>query len=129
MLRVTCAIIEKEGKVLVTQRSEKMKQPLKWEFPGGKVEKGESEEECLQREIQEELNIKIKPVKKLSPNVHVYTEITIQLIPFVCQYQAGEIHLLEHARYEWLDKKELVNLDWAEADIPILKEYLAGFAS
>ena len=56
---VTCAIISFNNKILVVQRSENMKLPLKWEFPGGKIENGESEKECIKREIKEKLNIKI----------------------------------------------------------------------
>jgi 8-oxo-dGTP diphosphatase len=59
-IRVTCAIIEFAGKVLVVQRSKKMNLPLKWEFPGGKIEEGELEEECIVREIKEELNLDIE---------------------------------------------------------------------
>ncbi|WP_251795780.1 MULTISPECIES: NUDIX domain-containing protein [unclassified Arenibacter] len=65
---VTCAIIESENQVLVVQRSENMKLPLKWEFPGGKIEKGESEQDCLIREIREELNIEIELMKRLTPS-------------------------------------------------------------
>ena len=122
---VTCAIIESNQKVLVTQRSEKMKLPLKWEFPGGKVEKGETDEDCLIREIYEELNINIVIKKKLKSNTHKYSENkAIKLIPFICELTGGEIKLTEHANFLWLSNSELVNLDWAEADIPILNEYL-----
>lgn len=57
IIQVTCGIILKDGKVLVAQRSEAMSLPLKWEFPGGKIVRGESEEDCLKRELLEELNI------------------------------------------------------------------------
>jgi 8-oxo-dGTP diphosphatase len=122
---VTCAIIESNQKVLVTQRSEKMKLPLKWEFPGGKVEKGETDEDCLIREIYEELNINIVIKKKLKSNTHNYSENNaIELIPFLCEIKDGEIKLTEHTNFLWLSKSELLNLDWAEADVPILNEYL-----
>ena len=125
MIEVTCAIIEHNNKVLVTQRSEKMALPLKWEFPGGKIEKGETAEDCLIREILEELHINIKITKQLNSNTHQYSETkTIKLIPFICELTGGEIKLTEHANYLWLIKSELGNLDWAEADVPILNEYL-----
>jgi 8-oxo-dGTP diphosphatase len=125
MIKVTCAIIEHNSKVLVTQRGEKMALPLKWEFPGGKIEKGETDESCLIREILEELNINIKITKKLSSNTHQYSEQKIvKLIPFICEWISGEIKLTEHANFIWLSKNELASLDWAEADIPILNEYL-----
>ena len=125
MIEVTCAIIEHNNKVLVTQRSEMMALPLKWEFPGGKTEKGETAEACLVREILEELHINIKITKQLNSNTHQYSETkTIILIPFICELIDGEIKLTEHANFLWLSKSELINLDWAEADIPILNEYL-----
>ncbi len=125
MTEVTCAIIEHNNKVLVTQRSEKMALPLNWEFPGGKIEKGETAEDCLIREILEELNINIKITKQLNSNTHQYSEDkVIKLIPFICELTGGEIKLTEHANFLWLSKSELIKLDWAEADIPILNEYL-----
>ena len=125
MIEVTCAIIEHNNKVLITQRSEKMALPLKWEFPGGKIEMNETAEACLIREILEELDINIKIKKQLNSNTHEYSETKIiKLIPFICQLVSGEIKLTEHANFLWLNKSELINLDWAEADIPILNEYL-----
>lgn len=125
MIEVTCAIIEHNNKILVTQRSEKMSLPLKWEFPGGKIEKDETAEACLIREIFEELNVDIKIKRRLTSNTHQYSETkTIKLIPFICELIGGEIKLIEHANFLWLNKNELVNLDWAGADVPILNEYL-----
>ena len=124
MLDVTCAIIINENKILVTQRSEKMKLPLKWEFPGGKLETGESEIECIVREIKEELNIKIKIIERLSNSIFDYGDFQINLIPFIANYYSGEIKLLEHKEYKWVEKNELTLLDWAEADLPILKQFL-----
>ena len=101
-----------------------MKLPLKWEFPGGKLEMGESEEACIIREIKEELNINISPLKKLSNSIHDYGSFKINLIPFIAEYISGEIELSEHKAYKLLDKNELLSLDWAEADLPIVEELL-----
>lgn len=122
--KVTCAIIENDNQVLVVQRSEHMKLPLKWEFPGGKIETGETEQECLKREIREELNIEIELIKKLTPSSFIYPNITIELIPFIVKQVGGQIKLNEHNDYKYLEKAELLNVDWAEADVPIVKEYL-----
>ena len=124
MINVVCAIIFFDKKILVTQRSEKMKLPLKWEFPGGKLEAGESEIECVRREIKEELNIEIDVSKKLSNSIYDYGSFKINLILFLANYISGEIILSEHKDYKLIDKLELLNLDWAEADLPIVEEFL-----
>jgi 8-oxo-dGTP diphosphatase len=125
VINVTCAIIKKGDKVLVTLRSERMKLPLKWEFPGGKLENGESETECIEREIKEELNINIEVINKLSNSIFDYGNLQINLIPFIAKYISGDVILSEHKEYKWLEKSELNSLDWAEADLPILKEFLS----
>lgn len=125
MLQVTCAlIINAQNQILAAQRSQAMNLPLKWEFPGGKIELGETAEDCLIREIKEELNIEISIIKALPSNTYTYPKITIELIPFICEHIAGEIILKEHAQYRWLHKNELLALDWADADVPIVKHYL-----
>jgi len=123
VIRVTCGIIVKDGKILAAQRSETMKLPLKWEFPGGKIQEGESEEECLKREIKEELNILISIQYRLHPVLHNYGDFQIELIPFVAEYAGGALKLHEHRQAEWLTSNELLSLDWAPADIPILQEF------
>ena len=125
MIQVSCAIITNAQKqVLVTQRSPLMPLPLKWEFPGGKIEENETAEECLIREIKEELNIEIEITGSLSPNNHQYPDKLIRLIPFICRQIGGKIILKEHADYKWLDVKDLLDLDWAEADVGVVEEYL-----
>lgn len=124
IINVTCAIILFDNKILVTQRSEKMKLPLKWEFPGGKLEEDETEEDCIIREIREEINIEIEIVGKLSNSIFDYGSFKVNLIPFVANYIKGEIKLLEHRSYKLLNKTELLDLDWAEADLPIVEELL-----
>ena len=123
-ISVTCAIIHFDNKILAVQRSETMSLPLKWEFAGGKIEPGESDEDCIKREIFEELNIHIKVKRRLSPVLHQYPNFKINLIPFIAEYGSGELKLKEHSDYVLLDKDELYRLDWAEADLPVVKEYL-----
>ena len=124
IVNVTCAIILIENKILVVQRSDKMKLPLKWEFPGGKLEENETEIDCVKREIKEEINIDIEVVKKLSSSIYDYGAFKINLIPFIAKYIHGEIRLAEHKDYKLLEKVELLSLDWAEADLPIVEEFL-----
>lgn len=119
-ISVTCALIQNRGKILVTQRNHHMSQPLKWEFPGGKIEHCEGEVACIIREIKEELNIDIQPFCRLTPSV---TD-EIKLIPFRCHFIGGEITLSEHANYRWIPPQTLLSLDWSAADLPIVKEFL-----
>ncbi|MND73971.1 CTP pyrophosphohydrolase [compost metagenome] len=83
MLQVTCAIIQHANKILICQRSASMKLPLKWEFPGGKIETGESKEECLCREIKEELHIDISIHSALTIVEHHYADFSLLLSPIV----------------------------------------------
>jgi 8-oxo-dGTP diphosphatase len=125
VIDVTCAIIiNQENRILAAQRSNFMSLSLKWELPGGKIEPDEIAEQCLIREIKEELNIEIEIISTLKPNLHKYPFITINLIPFVCKHKKGEISLKEHADFKWVNTNELLDLDWADADLPILNSYL-----
>jgi len=125
MIDVTCAIIVKKDKILVAQRSVKMYLPLKWEFPGGKVKKNETEEDSIIRELKEELNIYVKITHRLKNRLFDYGDIKINLIPFIVKYVDGDVCILEHNDVKWLNKSELINLDWAAADISVLKEFLS----
>jgi 8-oxo-dGTP diphosphatase len=124
MIDVTCAIILKGNKILVTQRSELMSLSLKWEFPGGKIELNETAEYCLHREIKEELNLEISILKRLEPKSFDYGNFKINLIPFIAKYMSGDISLAEHISFKWLTREELKTLDWALADIAVLEEFL-----
>ena len=125
VIDVTCAlIIDSQNRVFAAQRSSVMNLPLKWELPGGKIELNESAEQCLIREIKEELNIEIEIIEGLKSNTHNYPSITINLIPFICKQLDGEIILKEHSNFKWLNANELLDLDWADADVPILYHYL-----
>ena len=102
-----------------------MSLPLKWEFPGGKIDKGESPEECLKRELLEELGIQVSVDRVLSTSTHSYPTFTVTLHPFVCSIDSGDIVLHEHAAITWLPPEKLHTLDWADADIPVIESYLA----
>ncbi len=123
-IRVTCGIIEKDNKVLIVQRSDKMSLPLKWEFPGGKIQEGETEEACILRELKEELNVEVAIKGRLPNNTHEYGTFAVTLIPFIVTYISGNIILLEHGAMALVPKEELVDFDFALADLPILRAYL-----
>lgn len=123
-IHVTCAIIERDGLVLAAQRSESMSLPLKWEFPGGKIRQGESPKECLAREIGEELGVNVAIASPIKPSTHRYLAVTVTLYPFICCLKEEKPEPIEHAALQWLRPDELHTLDWAEADLPVLAEYL-----
>lgn len=124
MLQVTCAIIIKDHKVLICQRSTSMKMPLKWEFPGGKIEQGESQEDGLKREIREELELEINLVRALTSVEYQYPTFNICLNPYICTMESGNLITKEHKQAIWVDLNDLPTYDWAEADIPIVNELL-----
>jgi 8-oxo-dGTP diphosphatase len=123
-LHVACAIIQQDGLILATQRSAAMSLPLKWEFPGGKLEAGESAQDCLVRELQEELGISVRVGQRLTPLIHSYPDFTVTLYPFCCDQLEGDLTLYEHAAARWLPLDELRGLDWVEADRPIIEQLL-----
>ena len=101
-----------------------MKLPLKWEFPGGKQNPGETAELCIKRELMEELNIEVEILQRLRDSKYDYPTFTINLIPFVVQLKAGELILREHKAFQWLSPEDLKDLDWALADIPVLEQFM-----
>jgi 8-oxo-dGTP diphosphatase len=101
-----------------------MSLPLKWEFPGGKIDHGESPEECLRRELVEELGIQVNVGKSLPATTHVYPTFSVTLYPFVCSIVSGKIVLHEHSAIVWLPPQKLSTIDWAEADLPVIQSYL-----
>ncbi len=123
-IKVTCALIEQYGRVLVTQRSQSMPEALLWEFPGGKIEPGETEKDCLIREIKEELNLIIVPIRRLTPVEFSTENKTIELIPYICEYKQGVIQLAEHRAYQWASPGELLTYAWCPADKPVVEEFL-----
>lgn len=122
-IQVSCAVIERDGLVLACRRSAAMKMPLKWEFPGGKIEAGESPEECLVREVREEMGVTVLILKALSPVTHRYADFQVTLHPFVCRVESGEPVLTEHAELRWVNPEDLPDLDWCAADIPLITSY------
>jgi 8-oxo-dGTP diphosphatase len=128
MINVTCAIIRnEENQILVVQKGEKTDHPYKWEFPGGKLDKGESEEDCIIREINEELSIDIIICGRLPEVVHDYGNKKIKLIPFICDSLDDLPFLSEHLAYRWLSANDLLKVDFSEADVFVAMNYLKIF--
>lgn len=121
-IQVVAAVIIHDGKILCVQRGES-KFPYiskKYEFPGGKIEIGESKEESIKREIIEELNMEINIVSEFLSVTHQYPDFQITMHSFLCSCETPSLILNEHIDFKWLKKDNLSDLDWAAADIPIV---------
>lgn len=93
--------------------------PLKWEFPGGKLEAYERLEEAVAREIREELSIEIEVTKEFPFYTHHYPDFSLKMYPFEAKILSGEITLKEHLAYKWVTSAELDSYDFSNADIPL----------
>lgn len=128
MIDVTCAVIRNEDdEILVVQRGEGTDHPYKWEFPGGKVARGEQLDECIIREVKEELSMDIVIFKKLHDVEYDYGHKQIRLIPFVCDTLEDIPFLSEHIAYKWMNINDLLTVDFSEADIFVAEEYVIAF--
>jgi 8-oxo-dGTP diphosphatase len=123
-IKVSCAIIELNGKILAARRGAAQSQAGLWEFPGGKLNDGETASQALIREIKEELGIEILTKTPLSSIIHDYPTITIELIPFISHIISGEPSPREHSEIMWIKPRDALKLEWAAADIPVVEEYL-----
>ena len=121
MLKVTCAIIIQNKKILIVQNSSNSDHPFQWEFPGGKVIFEETSEDCIKREIREELEIEIKIYQKMVSIEFDYGFKQIELIPFLCSIKKGEIKLNEHNKLKWINVDELDEIDFSGADKKLIQ--------
>lgn len=125
MIKVTCAIIRnEEDEILVVRRGQATDHPFKWEFPGGKLSPDETEEECIIREVEEELSIEIVICGNLGAVDHDYGHKQIRLIPFICDTLEEVPFLSEHIAYRWVKGKDLMTIDFSEADVFVARSYL-----
>jgi 8-oxo-dGTP diphosphatase len=120
--QVTAAIIREGGKILITQRAADDRLALKWEFPGGKIERGETPENCLIREIWEELCLEIIVEGHCATVIHAYETGEIELMAYFAAVAGGGIKLCVHADARWVTVGELDSYDFAPADLPIVEE-------
>jgi len=128
MIDVTCALIRNdEGLVLAVRRGPAMDHAGKWEFPGGKTRPGEEHEDCIIREIDEELGICIIINGRLDNSEHDYGDKHIRLIPFLCETLSSKPVLREHDEYRWVRPEELLKLDLTAADIPVAQQYVSQY--
>ena len=118
---VVGAVILRDGAVFAVQRGPAKALPGMWEFPGGKVEGGETPKDALERELREELLCTAKVGDFITTTAYEYSFGTVILSTYFCELLEGEPQLTEHAELRWVDPSELDSLDWAPADIPAVK--------
>ena len=123
-IEVVGAAIVNGNKVLAAQRSEIMKSPLKWEFAGGKVHKNETHEAALKRELKEELGIDVGIGDFIAMGSSIVEDKKINLYVYSAQILDGVPKRSEHAKIMWIDIDKIMELDWAEADLPACEKLL-----
>lgn len=119
---VVAALIWDKDKFLICQRPANKARGLLWEFVGGKVEQGETKEQALIRECQEELAITVKPHEIFTEVTHEYSDMTVHLTLFNCVMLCGQPQLLEHNDMKWISSAEIPNYEFCPADVEILKK-------
>lgn len=123
IIKVVGAILIKEGRILCAQRGGEKSLPFLWEFPGGKIEQGESPHQALIRELSEELLIEVELEATIFDAVsYEYDFGVVNLTTIIGKLKSGEPVLTEHQEIRWLSPEELFGVEWAPADIPIVKQ-------
>jgi len=120
---VTAAIIVKDDRVFAARRKAGLHLAGFWEFPGGKLEEGETAEGCLSRELREELNINTRIGAYVGESLHDYGTKIVRLMAYQVEHVSGDFKLSDHDEMRWLAVDELESVEWAPADIPLVKEY------
>jgi 8-oxo-dGTP diphosphatase len=119
-LRVVAALLERDGLLFAARRSPERREGGLWELPGGKVEAGESDQEALARELQEELSIHVEVGAFVAEATHAYAHGTVTLVGYRCRLVAGEPVLRDHDASRWLSARSIHEVEWAPADLPLL---------
>ena len=126
MRQVTGAYLEKDGKILIARRKTGDKLAGKWEFPGGKIEPGETPEQCLKRELMEEFGVETRIGAFICASKFEYKHLDIELLVYHASHVAGEFQLRDHDQLAWVTLSELKAYDFSSADIPVVDHLLRG---
>ena len=128
IVKVVGALIENDNnEILCALRSKNMSMGTFWEFPGGKIEKGETPGDAIVREIKEELGCTVQYIEDFKDNTHEYENIIVNLLVLRCKLIGGEPKASEHAKLIWLAGDYLETLNWAPADIPAVKKIVENY--
>ncbi len=127
MKKVSAAVIAKEGMILIAKRSrESRHEPGKWELPGGKVERHETPEQSLKRELYEEFGIEVEVGRFICSSTYTYPHGRIELVAYRVSHLSGEFVLNDHEEIRWVAPAEMGEYDFAPADIPIVQRLQSG---
>ena len=126
-ISVVGAVIVNRDSVLCAQRGSQTSLPGLWEFPGGKIESGETPQRALEREVLEELQCEIRVGSEVITTTHAYDFATVTLTTFYCRLVAGTPNATEHADLRWVHPTGLSDLNWAPADVPAVEKILCDF--
>lgn len=126
MIRVTAAIIISSGKVFIAKRKPPGRMPGMWEFPGGKIEDGETPEQCLKRELNEEFGIDVLIGQHVGTSIYPYDFYTVELMAYRTKITDGKIKLNAHADMAWVEPGDLGGYEFAPADIPFVEMIRRG---
>ncbi|MBQ8425041.1 MAG: (deoxy)nucleoside triphosphate pyrophosphohydrolase [Clostridia bacterium] len=125
-IEVVAGVIEFDGKILCMQRDKGKFEYVsyKWEFPGGKIEEGETKQEALARELREEMEMEVDVNEHLTDVYYEYPDFTMNMYCFKCKAHSDKFVLNVHHDFKWLKKEDLMSVDWAPADVPIVEKIL-----
>ena len=122
MIAVAAGVVCREGRIMICQRKPGGHQPLKWEFPGGKLEPGETPQQALAREIKEELGAEIRVGEWIHTIEYDYPAFHLSMDCFWCEVSKGNLVLLEAEDARWLTRKQLHDVLWLPADAALIPE-------
>ena len=122
MITVIAALVEKDNKILIARRKEGDSPSVgKWEFPGGKIEEGETERQAVEREMQEEFGVKVEAQDYITSSIWDYPTRTIEVRLYRCKYIEGDFQLFDHLEIKFVTKEELLQYDFVPADKALAK--------
>lgn len=124
LIRVVCGLIFKDEKILICRRKEGKSLAGFWEFPGGKVEANESDEEALKRELAEELDMRVELLDHFKTVQHTTDSLSIELVAISCNFKSSSFNLIDHDLYEWVMVSALLDWRLAPADIDIAERLI-----